>query len=86
MYNSKLTPRALKNLMLVLVILWIIGAVVLTASAVMGLVNRVPVMQVVLHFVCAAVSVVCAVVNYLRWRRMPAEDPTAHNTLDSGDE
>ena len=82
MNNSKLTARVLKNLMLVLVILWAIGAVVLTASAVMGLVNRVPIMQVILHFVCAVVSVVCAVVNYFRWRRMPAED----NTLDSRDE
>ena len=87
MNQSKLTAKTRKNLMLALSILWVLCAALLIFDVVLGLCYNAAILQTILHSALALVAVVCAVVNFRRWHKMPTEDePTeesVEDTLDS---
>ena len=86
MNNSKLTPKVQKNLMLALVIIWTLCTAAWIACIVLDIVKDGAILQLVLHSICAVGAVACVVMNFRRWRAMPAAEESAEDTLDSTDE
>ena len=82
MDQSKLTAKTRKNLMLALSVLWVICAALLIFDVVLGLCCNAALLQTILHSALALVAIVCAVVNFGRWRKMPSVDEPAEESVE----